>query len=113
MDEADRGLAEGEYFPAGFSAEGFTHCSFAHQVVRVANTRYQGRSDLVLLEIDRRRVTHRVVIENTHGGDEVFPHVYGGLTRDAVVRVHGFSPAPPDGIFVLPGSVSGIYPSTR
>lgn len=65
---------------------GFIHCSFAEQVQRIADLVYRGRDDVVLLEIDETRLTAPVVVEDAHG-DGAFPHIYGPLNRDAVVRV--------------------------
>jgi uncharacterized protein (DUF952 family)/maleate cis-trans isomerase len=66
--------------------EGFIHCSYAHQVQHVANAFFGGLEDLVVLEIDRQRV-HAEVRDETAGGDERFPHIYGPLNLDAVLAV--------------------------
>ncbi len=66
--------------------EGFIHCSFANQVQGIANAIYQGRDDVVLLEIDPSRVNADVRVENLEGGEERFPHIYGPLPIDAVSR---------------------------
>lgn len=89
------------YFPLGFEAEGFTHCSLRYQVLMVANQRFHGRADLVLLEIDRTKIRSRWVMENTEGGDEAFPHIYDGLSPQIVVARHPF-PCRSDGSFELP-----------
>jgi uncharacterized protein (DUF952 family) len=81
----------GTYEPAAFGREGFIHCSYAHQVVAVANRIFRGRPDLVLLEIDPAALGCPVVDENLEGGSELFPHIYGRLKMTAVVRVHDFS----------------------
>jgi glutathione S-transferase len=76
--------------------EGFIHCSFAHQVKTVADLFYRDRHDVVLLTIDPRRVDSLVVVETPDGGDEGYPHVYGPLPLEAVVRVTRWeSPAEP------------------
>jgi uncharacterized protein (DUF952 family) len=87
--EAHDARVSGEYQPQGFDAEGFIHCSYAHQVAGVIQRRFQGRSDLVLLEIDPGRLTCKVVDENLEGGTELFPHIYGRLPMSAVVGVKG------------------------
>ncbi len=69
------------------ASEGFIHCSFADQVLRVADARFAGRSDLLLLAIDPERVAAEIRCENLEGGDEPFPHVYGPLERGAVTDV--------------------------
>src|SRR5215475_596628 len=80
----------GEYVPEAFAVEGFIHCSYAHQVESVMKRIFQGRSDLVVLEIDPARLPCQVVDENLEGGTELFPHIYGRLPMSAVVRIQDF-----------------------
>ena len=80
----------GEYIPEAFQAEGFIHCSYAYQLASVAKRRFQGRTDLVVLEIDRARLSCPVIDENLEGGTELFPHIYGCLPMSAVQRIHHF-----------------------
>ncbi len=65
---------------------GFIHCSHAHQVQTIADTVYRGRDDVVLLEIDPARLDAEVRVEPVHGDE--YPHIYGPLPVDAVVRTH-------------------------
>jgi len=58
---------------------GFSHCSFSEQVQRIAELLYAGQRDVVLLVIDRSRLTHEVRVENLDGGEHLFPHIYGPL----------------------------------
>ena len=74
------------YKPEGFSKEGFIHCSKRDQIVAVANRYYQGQSDLIILEIDEDKLDSRVVFENLDGKNELFPHIYGHLNINSVVR---------------------------
>jgi glutathione S-transferase len=67
--------------------EDFIHCSFATQVQAIADLVYRGRRDVVLLSIDPSRLKVAVKVENLDGGNELFPHIYGPLPIDAVVRV--------------------------
>jgi uncharacterized protein (DUF952 family) len=86
-DAAAAAQKSGEYIPEGFELEGFIHCSYTHQVQGVVQRRFQGRTNLVLLEIDPSRLSCRVVDENLEGGAELFPHVYGRLPMSAVVGI--------------------------
>lgn len=97
-------LASGAYTTPTLASEGFIHCSEPRQVARVANERFRGRSDLVLLEIDSARVGRKILYENTEGGAELFPHIYGPLNLDAVTRVLRFEPNE-GGSFTTPPSV--------
>jgi uncharacterized protein (DUF952 family) len=66
---------------------GFIHCSLPEQVQRVADQAYGGRRRVVLLTIDRSRLSDEVRMENLEGGDELFPHLYGELPLEAVIQV--------------------------
>jgi uncharacterized protein (DUF952 family) len=96
--EATAAQESGIYTPAAFAREGFIHCSYAHQVMPVANRIFKGRPDLVLLEIDPAGLECKVVDENLEGGSELYPHVYGSLRMSDVIRVHPF-PCDHDGKF--------------
>jgi uncharacterized protein (DUF952 family) len=97
----DDAQARKSYRPEMFSVEGFIHCSTAAQVLQVANTRFRGRRDLLLLSIDTESVEAEIRYENLEGGSELFPHIYGELPTDAVLRVAEFTPDA-DGSFQLP-----------
>ena len=86
------------YRPEMFSVEGFIHCSTPAQVLGVANTRFRCRTDLLLLSIDTDRVDAEIRYENLEGGEQLFPHIYGELAHDAVIRVAEFKPGA-DGSF--------------
>lgn len=98
----------GEYRAASLAVQGFIHLSKPEQVIRVANALYRGRRDLVLLSIDPARLRAELRYEPPdHPADdqppsgEVFPHLYGPLNLDAVIRAAAFAPGP-DGLFALP-----------
>ncbi len=61
--------------------EGFIHCSNRDQVQGVADRFYRSRTDVLLLTIDTSKVEAEVRTENG------FPHIYGPLPIEAVVRV--------------------------
>ena len=65
--------------------EGFVHCSFPEQVQQTADKYYRDRADVVLLTIEPALVDAEIRHENTSGGTELFPHVYGPIPVDAVV----------------------------
>jgi uncharacterized protein (DUF952 family)/RimJ/RimL family protein N-acetyltransferase len=82
--------------PASLVSEGYIHCSRADQILRVANSFFPGQRDLILLEIDPRRVQAEIrweAVENSF-----FPHIYGPLNIDAVLAGRDFTPGP-DGFF--------------
>lgn len=68
--------------------EGFIHASHEDQWQGVRQAFYGGVTEpLVLLAIDPARLSARVVEEVPEGADRAFPHIYGPLNVDAVVRV--------------------------
>mgnify|MGYP003347114949 CR=1 FL=1 len=93
----------GEYLPADFEEDGFIHCSFPDTVAEVANERFAGQDDLVLLWIDPPKVKAGVIYERLPGVEvgDLYPHIYGGLNADAVVGVSRLE-AWKSGGFVLP-----------
>jgi uncharacterized protein (DUF952 family) len=100
----------GEYLAPSLQTEGFIHCSTEHQIVRVADSFYAGKHGLVLLVIDPSRLrpelrweppSHPTPQADLPPSDEHFPHLYGPLNLEAVVRVVDFEPNP-DGRFSLP-----------
>jgi uncharacterized protein (DUF952 family) len=82
--------------------EGFIHCSFAEQVAWAANRFYSDAEDLLLLHIDPERLTSPVREEPCETG-EIFPHIYGPLNREAVVRVEALTRGA-DGLWQFSGS---------
>ncbi|HTM03757.1 MAG TPA: DUF952 domain-containing protein [Vicinamibacterales bacterium] len=85
--EWEAAIPTGEYRPAAFAREGFIHCSYDQQVDATRRRHFNGRSGLVLLEINRAVVQSPIVDENLSGGVELFPHIYGSLPVSAVVAV--------------------------
>jgi uncharacterized protein (DUF952 family) len=90
--------ADGAYAADSLATEGFIHCSDPAQVIWVANTRFAGRADLIVLHIDEAQLRSPVRRENLEGGQWLFPHVYGAIDVCAVVLVTSLSPAA-DGTF--------------
>jgi uncharacterized protein (DUF952 family) len=82
-------------------SEGFIHCSTLMQVIKVANFRFRNERDLVLLCIDSENVEAEIRYE---GVEDLFPHVYGVLNVDAVLKVVEFV-CGEDGFFELPQEV--------
>lgn len=91
---------QGSYRHDSLNTEGFIHCSRAEQVVRVANFLFAGQSHLILLCIDSDRLQSELRYDRIETG-EIFPHVYGEINLDAIVRVVDFEPDA-QGRFELP-----------
>lgn len=80
--------------------QGFIHASTAEQVAPVANAVYVGDQGLLVLVIDETRVKPAIVYEPVPDWDKPFPHIYGPLNINAVVKTF---PLPQDdqGLFVF------------
>jgi uncharacterized protein (DUF952 family)/uncharacterized damage-inducible protein DinB len=70
---------------------GYIHLSFADQVAATARRHYAGREDVLVLEIEPRRLHSEVRLEPADGSSERFPHLYGPLPLDSVVSVRPLS----------------------
>lgn len=80
-------LADGEdYQCASLEREGFIHCCNQRQLAGVTARYYDGIDDVQLLIIDVDKLEAPLVLENTVGGDELFPHVYGPISAQCIVE---------------------------
>jgi uncharacterized protein (DUF952 family) len=109
--EWDEALRQGGYEPASLRTEGFVHCSTLEQTLGTANRFFRGQLDLVLLCIEPSRLTAEVRLEppadvSEERARELFPHVYGPINLDAVIKVVAF-PCEADGSFRLPEGLPG------
>ena len=77
---------EAEYEAASLATEGFIHLSTETQVAGVLERYYQDVPDLLLLHVDPNKLTHDLRYERATS-NEHFPHLYGKLNKDAVVKV--------------------------
>ncbi|MET8152232.1 DUF952 domain-containing protein [Actinoplanes sp. NPDC049668] len=105
--EWEAAKAAGVYRADSLASQGFIHCSTPAQVAIPATALARGRTDIVLLEIDERRLGRPVVWEQgdpPDPGGMLFPHVYEPIPASAVVAVHDYLPGP-DGIFDRPAGL--------
>jgi uncharacterized protein (DUF952 family) len=101
--------ARGGYHAESLEREGFIHCSTRTQVPPVAEKYYAGQQGILLLEIDLSLLSSELRWEPPSGGTpppgvpegELFPHVYGPINLDAIVKVHDLE-SNPDGSYKLP-----------
>ena len=90
VDQAswDSAKSTPEHRAESLAAEGFIHCSEDNdQLLRVANRLYSGRKDMLALELDTELLSSPLQREPSRSG-EIYPHIYGPLNTDAVVKVH-------------------------
>ena len=99
----------GDYRLAGLETEGFIHCSTGSQVLPVAEKYYPRQRGLFVLMIDPERLTSELRWEPPAEGapppgvpdGESFPHVYGPINLDAIVKVYDLE-TNPDGKHSVP-----------
>ena len=65
---------------------GFIHASQARQVQPVLDAFYADLDEVVLLHIDTDRLTSPWQLDDVPGSDQPFPHIYGPLDIQAVVK---------------------------
>jgi glyoxylase I family protein len=75
----------GKHRAASLDSEGFIHCSTKDHVLWAANKHYSGVKDLRLLAIDPQKISATWRFDPVPGIG-MFPHIYGELNLDAVVR---------------------------
>ena len=73
------------YEADSLATEGFIHCSFENQIDAVLQRYYSDRDEVVVLEIDPAKLDSKLVVEPSTGGEN-YPHIYGAINRDAIVR---------------------------
>ena len=78
--------ADSTYEAESLQTEGFIHLSRKEQVAGVLSRYYQHTPDLLLLHVDATKLTHQLTYE-VATNNELFPHLYGPLNKDAVVAI--------------------------
>lgn len=82
-----KAVQQGFYEADSLATEGFIHTSKADQVKGVLERYYQGQNNLILLHIDETKLTSSLKFELAPSINEEFPHIYGRLNLDAVIKV--------------------------
>ncbi len=87
QDSWTEAQAAEEYEAPSLAEEGFIHCSQDEaQLLRVAERLFPGVDGLLVLDVDTTRLNAEVRREPSRSG-EIYPHIYGSINRDAVVRI--------------------------
>jgi uncharacterized protein (DUF952 family) len=101
QDEWDAAQRRGRYDGSSQdAADGFIHFSTGSQVAASAAKHRAGQSGLVLIVVDPAPLGDALRWEPSRGG-ALFPHLYGPLPLDAVVRTHDL-PLGADGRHAFP-----------
>ncbi|MFN3742965.1 MAG: DUF952 domain-containing protein [Anaerolineales bacterium] len=80
-------VSANEYRPPSLEKEGFIHFSAAHQIKKVREALYRDQPNLLLLVVDETRLKSPLRWEPLGPENERFPHLYGPLNLDAVVKI--------------------------
>lgn len=79
--------SRGVIAPASLDTEGFVHCSWGHQVAGTLAKHFAGVIEVLVLRLDPDRLGElRVVVEDSYGSGQAFPHIYGPVPADAVTE---------------------------
>jgi uncharacterized protein (DUF952 family) len=74
------------YAPPAFAREKFIHCCDAHQVEGVLSRYFKGVDNLLMLHLDETKLKAPLQYE-PGTNHELFPHVYGEINKDAIMRI--------------------------
>jgi|SRR5688572_3708513 uncharacterized protein (DUF952 family) len=86
-DEWKAGQEKGAYESASLKEEGFIHCSQQEQIAGVFERYFAGKTNLVKLSIDPKKLKSRLIYEWSPSLEQTFPHIYGPINTDAVINV--------------------------
>ena len=105
MDEWEMAKNIGHYNSKTIDQEGFIHCSFKSQIIRVANTFFSIQDNLLILEIDQNKLHSILKVESVSDSYEDYPHIYGKINLDSVINVLPLARID-TGDFILPEKIS-------
>jgi uncharacterized protein (DUF952 family) len=79
-------VAKGFYEADSLHTEGYIHNSTIEQVPGVLERYYKGGTDLILLHIEEALLEAPLKYELAPSVNEMFPHIFGPLNLNAVVK---------------------------
>lgn len=82
-----KALSKNTYDFCALKTEGFIHCSTFEQTIATANRFFKNQEGLIVLELDESKIKSKVLYESVPDMNEKFPHIYGELNTDSVVKV--------------------------
>jgi uncharacterized protein (DUF952 family) len=76
-----------EFYEAeSLQTEGFIHCSFAAQLEAVLQRYYADAEKVLFLTIETEKLKSKL-IEEASTNNEIYPHIYGEINREAIVGI--------------------------
>ena len=80
-------MKQGFYEADSLKEVGFIHLSNQDQVKGVLQRYYRDQKDLLLLLIDKTKLTAELKYELSPSVNQLFPHLFGRLNLDAVTEI--------------------------
>jgi len=87
----EEAISKGFYEVESLQTEGFIHMSKIDQVEGVLNSYYQNVPNLVLLHVEETKLIAEIKFELSPSVNQEFPHVFGAINIDAVVKVEAIN----------------------
>ena len=81
------------------------HCSQLGMLESVANGLYLGQKNMIVLVIDKDKISAPLIYEDCYETGHAFPHIYGTITPDVVIKEIDF-PCNENGEFTLPSELA-------
>lgn len=80
-------VEKGYYDTSSLKDEGFIHCCLEEQIEGVLDRYFQGRQELIRIEIETDQLTNPFYYEWSPSLADTFPHIYGAINLDAVKNI--------------------------
>ena len=81
-------VEKGYFESPSLKDEGFIHCCVEQQFEGVLSRYFQGKQNLLRLEIETDELTSPFYYEWSPSTADTFPHIYGFINLDAVKNIH-------------------------
>jgi uncharacterized protein (DUF952 family) len=85
--EWDAAKPSGQYASTSLKDEGFIHCCLPEQVPSILERYFQGKKNLVKLNLESDLLTSQLIYEWSPSVQQTFPHIYGPINVNAVLEV--------------------------
>lgn len=80
------------FWPDSCKKNGYISCATEEQLMESAEFLFKDKLDQKALYINPDKVKAQIVYEDIHQTGQMFPHIYGALNTDAVIKVVNFKP---------------------
>jgi uncharacterized protein (DUF952 family) len=87
QEEWQAAQASGKYEAFSLNEEGYIHCSEDRQVDEVLKRYFSGKKNLIKLVIDTEKLNSPLIYDWSPSIEDTFPHIYGPINIDSVIKV--------------------------